>query len=131
MNKIENGRSMVEMLGVLAIIGILSVAGIYGYTLAMRKYQANEIIQTGTILAVMASSMNQGEGGCASLETAKLPKPAGINLQMVADATVANSPPSVSVIFSEEREELCNLIAKNENSYTIECNTEPTCGDSE
>ena len=38
------GRSMVEMLGVLAIIGVLSIAGISGYTIAMRRYQANEII---------------------------------------------------------------------------------------
>ena len=28
----ENGRSMVEMLGVLAIIGVLSVGGIAGYS---------------------------------------------------------------------------------------------------
>ena len=33
----ENGRSMVEMLGVLAIIGVLSVAGIGGYSMAMKK----------------------------------------------------------------------------------------------
>ena len=40
----EQGRSMVEMLGVLAIIGVLSVSGIAGYTYAMNKYRANEII---------------------------------------------------------------------------------------
>ena len=28
----ESGRSMVEMLGVLAIIGVLSIGGIAGYT---------------------------------------------------------------------------------------------------
>ena len=40
----ETGRSMVEMLGVLAIIGVLSIGGIAGYTMAMNKYQANEIV---------------------------------------------------------------------------------------
>ena len=40
----ESGRSMVEMLGVLAIIGVLSIGGIAGYTMAMNKYQANEIV---------------------------------------------------------------------------------------
>ncbi len=40
----ENGRSMVEMLGVLAIIGVLSIGGIAGYTHAMRRYLANGII---------------------------------------------------------------------------------------
>ena len=34
----ESGRSMVEMLGVLAIIGVLSVGGIAGYTTAINKF---------------------------------------------------------------------------------------------
>ena len=33
MMKNESGRSMVEMLGVLAIIGVFSVGGIAGYTI--------------------------------------------------------------------------------------------------
>ncbi|MBP5343847.1 MAG: hypothetical protein J6Y85_02075 [Alphaproteobacteria bacterium] len=45
-NTNESGRSMVEMLGVLAIIGVLSIGGIAGYTMAMNKYQANEIVNT-------------------------------------------------------------------------------------
>ena len=35
----EQGRSMVEMLGVLAIIGVLSVGGISGYSKAMAKFK--------------------------------------------------------------------------------------------
>ena len=31
------GRSMIEMLGVLAIVGVLSVGGIAGYSKAMEK----------------------------------------------------------------------------------------------
>ena len=34
---------MVEMLGVLAIIGVLSIGGIAGYTLSMRRYRANQV----------------------------------------------------------------------------------------
>ena len=40
----QSGRSMVEMLGVLAIIGVLSIGGIAGYTLSMRRYRANQVI---------------------------------------------------------------------------------------
>lgn len=40
----ERGRSMVEMLGVLAVIGVLSIGGIQGYTFAMNKYRANNIL---------------------------------------------------------------------------------------
>lgn len=38
----ELGRSMVEMLGVLAIIGVLSVGAISGYSKAMFKYKLNK-----------------------------------------------------------------------------------------
>ncbi len=40
----QSGRSIVEMLGVLAIIGVLSIGGIMGYSYSMDKYRANEII---------------------------------------------------------------------------------------
>ena len=39
------GRSMIEMLGVLAIIGVLSVGGIAGYSKAMMKFKINKTIQ--------------------------------------------------------------------------------------
>ena len=42
--KSQSGRSMVEMLGVLAIIGVLSVGGIAGYSLSMRRHRANGIV---------------------------------------------------------------------------------------
>ena len=40
----QSGRSMVEMLGVLAIIGVLSVGGIAGYSKAMAKYRTNQAL---------------------------------------------------------------------------------------
>ena len=42
-NQAQQGRSMVEMLGVLAIIGVISIGGIAGYRMAMNRYQANQI----------------------------------------------------------------------------------------
>ena len=41
----ECGRSMIEMLGVLAIIGVLSVGGIAGYSKAMSSYKHNKWLQ--------------------------------------------------------------------------------------
>ena len=38
----QSGRSMLEMLGVLAIIGVLSVGAIAGYSKAMMKYKLNK-----------------------------------------------------------------------------------------
>ena len=40
----QSGRSMVEMLGTLVIIGVLSIGGIAGYSYGMDKYRANETI---------------------------------------------------------------------------------------
>ena len=42
--KIESGRSMVEMLGTLAIIGVLSIGGIAGYSYGMDKWRANQTV---------------------------------------------------------------------------------------
>lgn len=40
----STGRSMIEMLGVLAIVGVLSVGGIAGYSKAMEKFKVNKAI---------------------------------------------------------------------------------------
>ena len=57
----ESGRSMVEMLGVLAIIGVLSVGGIAGYVTAMNRYQANEILEGASLRIMMAlTQLTQG-----------------------------------------------------------------------
>ena len=63
----ESGRSMVEMLGVLAIIGVLSIGGIAGYTMAMNRYRANEVLSISSQLAVLAQAKKQGTGDTASL----------------------------------------------------------------
>ena len=41
-NSTQSGRSMIEMLGVLAIVGVLSVGGIAGYSKAMTKFKINK-----------------------------------------------------------------------------------------
>lgn len=43
----QSGRSMIEMLGVLAIIGVLSVGGIAGYSKAMYKYKLTKVYYYG------------------------------------------------------------------------------------
>ena len=43
-NQAQQGRSMVEMLGVLAIIGVLSIGGIAGYRWGMDKHVSNQIL---------------------------------------------------------------------------------------
>lgn len=48
----QSGRSMVEMLGVLAIIGVLSIGGISGYSKAMAKYRVNKTLDQISMLVI-------------------------------------------------------------------------------
>ena len=52
----ESGRSMVEMLGVLAIIGVLSIGAVAGYKFALNKFRANEIINELNARALSVSA---------------------------------------------------------------------------
>ncbi len=49
------GRSMVEMLGVLAIIGILSIGAIAGYSKAMMKYRLNKSLEQTFYIIYLAN----------------------------------------------------------------------------
>ena len=42
---VQCGRSMIEMLGVLAIVAVLSVGGIAGYSKAMEKWRINKLME--------------------------------------------------------------------------------------
>ena len=54
--KTENGRSMVEMLGVLAVIGVLSIGGIAGYRMAMKKNIENDFANFFQYIRLMAET---------------------------------------------------------------------------
>ncbi len=63
----ESGRSMVEMLGTLAIMGLLSIGVISGYTTAMNNHKANEALNDAKRLAMMISSQRMlGQNGTLS-----------------------------------------------------------------
>ena len=99
MKKLESGRSMVEMLGVLAIIGVLSIGGIAGYTLSMRRYRANQVLDMANKYAlVVYGSCQQGLIN-GDIKTISECAPDNImtgfsdaNLGTVADVTEFGSP---------------------------------------
>ena len=53
----ETGRSMIEMLGVLAIIGVLSVGGIAGYSKAMNKFKTNKVADNVSMLVANTKTL--------------------------------------------------------------------------
>lgn len=67
----EFGRSMIEMLGVLAIIGVLSVGGIAGYSKAMQKYRVNKAIDeiTTIVTGVQRAYVNERGGELGKYES--------------------------------------------------------------
>lgn len=52
----QDGRSLVEMLGTLAIMGVLSALGVWGFNVAMDRHRANEIVHSVSKMSVMAAS---------------------------------------------------------------------------
>ena len=54
----ESGRSMVEVLGTLAIMGVLAIGGIIGYDYGMDKYRANETVNSISLLGIEVISKN-------------------------------------------------------------------------
>ena len=67
----ENGRSMVEMLGVLAIIGVLSVGGIAGYSKAMNKYKINKTTDQVSMLVANIRTLFSSQGDYEGLTNAQ------------------------------------------------------------
>ena len=76
----ESGRSMVEMLGVLAIVGVLSVGGIAGYSKAMSKYKLTKAQdQIATLLMNIRSAY------------ASSPTYAGLDADILVDFNLVSS----------------------------------------
>lgn len=66
----QTGRSMIEMLGVLAIVGVLSIGGIAGYTKAMLKYKATKLTEQIITLNTNISTLFAHQKSYKGLDTA-------------------------------------------------------------
>ena len=92
----ESGRSMIEMLGVLAIIGVLSVGGIAGYSQAMNKFKVTKTtdqIQTMVQNIRTLFSSQKNYAGLDSATNSKLLYSAGIlNDENCPDSSACSTP---------------------------------------
>ena len=61
------GRSMIEMLGVLAIVGVLSVGGLSGYNQAMNQYRINKTLTQITEISSRLSVIGDQTSSYAGL----------------------------------------------------------------
>ena len=112
----DTGRSMVEMLGTLAIVGVLSIAGIAGYRYAMDKYRANETIDELNKRAfvyatqVLNNEIRSGE----TLSNGEFGDKTALDYDI--EAKKSYYPDEFEVTLSNYPSEVCRDILKN---YTI------------
>ena len=104
----QSGRSMVEMLGTLAIIGVLSIGGIMGYSYAVDKYHANQIMNDvnlrGIDLIAQAS-----RGGDLSL--AEWPTKTSSDLDIGLEVDEATNTTEGGIYVKDVEKDICEIIA--------------------
>lgn len=113
----QSGRSMIEMLGVLAIAGVLSIGGIAGYSYAITKHKTNNLINDLNLrTTIISQQLSSGKN--ASLSEFKQPSYYPITFQVftpnpskyfglqatniekkVCEHIVADTPPAISGIY--------------------------------
>jgi len=57
----QSGRSMIEMLGVLAIVGVLSAGGIAGYSMAMQSYKTTQLVDKVNLITARVRQLYKGQ----------------------------------------------------------------------
>lgn len=94
--KKQMGSSMIEMLGVLAIIGILSIGGVSMYRRAMDMHRANETVHDMSLLGSAVLTRNAAYDGteCSFFAQGQL------NVPSEFQTCTATTNPNGSVIFT-------------------------------
>ncbi len=121
----EIGRSMVEMLGVLAVIGILSVGSISGYTTAINKHHANEIVNDVNLRAHMLAPQIVSNGSISNTSDLGTENKLGNTITVTPAANsfvinVADVPAGVcrDIVRSDWQDTPVLAVTVNETTYT-------------
>ena len=127
--KTQSGRSMVEMLGTLAIIGVLSIGGIAGYSYGMDKYRANTIINDVMLrhVDIIAQNMRGGTPNLSEWPT-----------MTVGKYTIGLEEGTTGIQISDLPESICEIVFDGMiNNATVKIGTteydsatdDDVCGD--
>ena len=119
----ESGRSMVEMLGTLAIMGILSVGGIAGFHYGMNRHQANSIIEEAKMHAALITGQALTQG---------LPTSATLNQLSYEFTYHKESAVGYSLTTSEIEKAVCKILQGQRNlgwAETVLINNGADCKD--
>ena len=83
----QSGRSMIEMLGVLAIIGVLSVGGIAGYSKAMNKFKTNKVADNVAMIVTNIRTLYAQQKDYSGLENLS-----AVQMGVVPDELITATP---------------------------------------
>ena len=119
------GRSMIEMLGVLAIVGVLSVGGIAGYSKAMMKFKTNQIVdQVSTIVTNIKTLYAQqknynGLDNDTAISIGAVPNELGTSTDLTNSFggsvfIITNSDDTFEIYFDSLPKEACITLATND-----------------
>lgn len=88
-NKLSNmaGRSMIEMLGVLAIIGVLSVGGIAAFSQMLERYKITQTYEQINVIAAKLSAVGSEAASYDGLNNKAAIKFGAIPKEAIADAS--------------------------------------------
>ncbi len=118
-NSEQNGRSMVEMLGVLAIIGVLSVGGIAGYSKAMAKYRTNKTIDQVSMLITNIRTLYANQNNYAGLDNNALLTFELVSQDMISTTTGSSGTATTSLINPFGGAITVSTTATSPNDFTV------------
>ena len=129
----ESGRSMIEMLGVLAIIGVLSVGGIAGYSKAMNKFKTNQVADNVSMLVANIKTLYaqqktyNGLNNTTAVSMGVVPDELGtdgssltnafngaVNIKAASSTSSTNDYKAFTLTFSGLSKEACITLATND-----------------
>ena len=87
----QSGRSMVEMLGVLAIIGVLSVGGIAGYSKAMAKFKLSKAMDQVSNVVTNVRTLYSGQPNYSGLTTSIAIQMGAIGAEMLSGKSTTSA----------------------------------------
>ncbi len=120
----DSGHSMVEMLGTLAVMGVLAIGGIVGYKYAMTEYRSNEIANELNLRAASISTLIGSKGPLAAGEMYEMEMGDHMTAGMGVEA-VSNGDKSFSIYVDNVPEDLTNSLMRKANRSIAVALVEP------
>ena len=129
MANLESGRSMVEIIGVLAIAGILSIGGLAGYNYGINKHRTNQVLQDIRLIYLETKYPNTVR---QIVETGSFPD-MELDTQssyeysftfpslddFIYDSTSEKTPNLISVNVSGVSKTACDILLKTKPEYVL------------